>query len=93
MTDQERQEQEKAAQEKMTRLYELAPELQQGITQDDMERIIARLSMEKAMAERHINVLADKLIAMSAERDKLQAERDMMVGQMVMLKKAAQKKE
>jgi hypothetical protein len=57
-----------ASQEKLSHLLQLVPELNNGLNQGDMELLIARLSLEKAVAERHINVLADKLIAVTLEQ-------------------------
>jgi murein tripeptide amidase MpaA len=65
---------EQAAQEKMNLLQKYAPELQQGLNQSDVDGLISRLTMDKALSERHLNTLADKLIMACQERDRLAGE-------------------
>ncbi len=62
---------EQKAMEKLALIEQYAPELKQGVTQIDVDGVIARLSVDKAIAERHINTLVDRLIAACQERDKL----------------------
>lgn len=50
------------------------PEIKQGITQGEVDGIISRLTMEKIVAERNMNLAIEKLVEAAQERDVLAGE-------------------
>lgn len=73
---------EQALKEKHAAIQKYAPGIQQGLTQADVDRIIAQLSMDKIAAEKHINYLADLVISIGTERDRLAAENAVLKSQL-----------
>jgi len=50
------------------------PELKQGITTEELEHIIAQLTMDKTVAERNMNILLKKYAELRTNFDKVSDE-------------------
>ncbi len=59
---------------KMEWIGEHLPELQQGLTQADIDGLFYRVNHDKLLAEKHMNTVLDRLIEASTERDRLASE-------------------
>lgn len=80
-------EQDQAVKDKLEAIKKYAPGLEQGFTQEDTQRLIARLSLDKAAAEKHINYLVDQLISNAHAREILEAENAVLKSQLISLTK------
>ncbi len=72
MSEQEKQPEQ--VPDMMALVEKYVPELKQGITQGELEGIIARLTMDKTVAERNMNLAIKKLVEAAQERDVLAGE-------------------